>query len=220
MIFFARGIFIFVMDTGWKCRSGLSMRRLSVHIMVFVGILIVFALGACQRTQTADTRNSGDGPVSAGRSGSGEAGPFYKPEDVNCSLFTVGDASAILGAPAESITVKSGEAYPGFWTCSYRGGGPAQRVAFSIKVATSIEEAEAEMESYRSHLKTAGERSSFKEKLPEGAYSEIGDLGDEAVWTDMNLSLTVRQGNISIRTTMPKVKMDQIKVAQKFLSRL
>lgn len=220
MIFFARDIFIFVKDTVKKYKSGLSMRRLSVPIMVTVGILIIFALGACQRTQTSDTRNSGDGPVSAGSSRSGGAGTFYKPEDVNCSLFAADDASAILGVPADRITVKSGEAYRGFWMCSYNGGGPAQRVAFSIKAATSVEEAEAEMERYRSYLKTAGERSSFKEKLPEGAYSEIGDLGDEAVWTDMNLSLTVRQGNISIRTTMPKIKMDQIKVAQKILSRL
>lgn len=186
-------------------RPGLSARRRSMSFMVYAGIFAVLILGACQKSQTVDTEKSG---------------AFYKPEAVDCSLFTPEDAAAILEVPADLVTAKSDEVHPGFWMCYYSGEGAARRVAFSIKVAKSVEEASGEMEQYRSHLKTAGETSPFRENLKNGPFSEIADLGDDALWTDMNLSLTVRQGNVSIQITMPKVREEQVKVARGFLSRL
>ena len=39
-------------------------------------------------------------------------------------------------------------------------------------------------------------------------------MGDEAVWTDINGVLTVRKMNVTIQVTMPKAKLDQVKLAQ------
>lgn len=51
-----------------------------------------------------------------------------------------------------------------------------------------------------------------KDKLPKGAYSDI-NIGDEAVWTDVNGTLTVRKDRISIQIELPEGKMEQVKVA-------
>ncbi len=56
----------------------------------------------------------------------------------------------------------------------------------------------------------------WKGKLPKGAYSDIADpgMGDEAVWTNINGTLTLRKANVMIQVTMPKAKLDQIKLAR------
>ena len=61
--------------------------------------------------------------------------------------------------------------------------------------------------------------AAFKDKLPQGAYSDIMGLGDEAVWTDVNGTLTVRKGNIIVQVLAPAGKLVQIKVAQAFLAK-
>jgi hypothetical protein len=65
----------------------------------------------------------------------------------------------------------------------------------------------------------AGETPQYKD-LPAGAYSDIGGLGDEAIWTDVNGSLTARKGNITVQVLMPRDKGDQIKVVEAFLAKL
>ncbi|MBK9236941.1 MAG: hypothetical protein IPO19_13360 [Rhodoferax sp.] len=63
----------------------------------------------------------------------------------------------------------------------------------------------------------------MEEQVAAAAYgSDIVEyyLGDEAVWTDINGTLTVRKANASIQVTLPKAKTDQIKLAQAVVAKL
>ena len=70
------------------------------------------------------------------------------------------------------------------------------------------------------HLSTAGGTAPFKDKLPKGAYSDISGLGDEAVWSDVNGSLAVRKGALTLQFMAPKGKLEQIKAAEAVLKKL
>lgn len=183
-------------------------------------VLMVFTLGAIQLSQAVETANSGDKSAGAESCGPQKGGKLYKPDMSNCGGFTAEDAAGILGLPAAKITAKTKEMYAGFWQCTFESGIAGKSVEFGITVSKSVEAAVRDMEQYRSHLETAGSVAPFKDKLPKGAYSDIGGLGDEAVWTDINNSLSVRQGNITILVSMPKGKLVQIKVAEKVLAKL
>lgn len=146
----------------------------------------------------------------------------YQPDPANCAGFTAKDAAAILGVPAEKITSKIDKVHTTLWTCTFSGGQPGKSIAFSIEVAKSAKAAAADMEQYRSHLETAAETAPFKNKLPKGAYSEIGgsdNLGDENVWTDVNGSFTARKGNITIQVITAGDKIEKIKIGQAVLSK-
>ena len=51
-------------------------------------------------------------------------------------------------------------------------------------------------------------------------YSDIFGAGDEGVWTDINGTLTVRRGNVTLQFTLPREKLEQVTlgktVAEKF----
>jgi hypothetical protein len=147
-------------------------------------------------------------------------GRIYTPAMANCNGFSASDAAAILGIPASKVTAKTEELYAGDWQCMFTTDEAGKIVFFNVSVAKSAEDASRQMAQYRSHLKTVGEVSPFKENLPKGAYSDIGGLGDDGVWTDINLSLAIRQGNVTVHVLMPKDKALQTKIAEKFLATL
>ncbi len=136
-----------------------------------------------------------------------------------CVGFTADDAAPFLGVPAAQITANIEESYKGFWLCSFAQPGGSTSVSFSVKIAGSEKEAVSDMEEYRGNLEIAGEQPQWKD-LPKGAYSDIIGVGDEAVWTDINGSLTVRKGKITLQVVQPAGKMEQIKVAEAFLKKL
>jgi hypothetical protein len=72
------------------------------------------------------------------------------------------------------------------------------------------------MERYRDNLVVAGETAPWKGKLPKGAYSDLSGpgLGDDAVWTDINGSLTVRKGNVKVQVMTPKGKLPQVNLVE------
>lgn len=183
-------------------------------------ILMALSFGAIHRSQAPDNANYGYKIADVESSGPQKSGKLYKPDMANCGGFTAEDAAGILGLPAAKITAKTKEMYAGFWQCTFESGIAGKSVEFGVTVSKSVEAAVRDMEQYRSHLETAGSVAPFKDKLPKGAYSDIGGLGDETVWTDINNSLSVRQGNITILVSMPKDKLVQIKVAEKFLVKL
>jgi hypothetical protein len=186
-------------------------------LLVCAGILVIFTFGACKK-QTAGTGDAGS--KTAGSSHQEKSGKVYTPAVANCNGFTAADAASILGLPAAKVTAKTEELYAGNWQCLFDSGDAGKTISFNVSVAKSVQEASRDMEQYRSHLETAGEVEPFKENLPKGAYSDIGGLGDDGVWTDINLSLAIRKGNVTIQVSMPKDKMVQMKVAEKFLSTL
>jgi hypothetical protein len=178
--------------------------------LIAVCILLIFSGGACKKSQP-------EGPSGGPQF---KTAKLYKPDMASCNGFTTEDAAGILGLPLKNVKEKSEELYTGNWQCTFESGGLGKTLSFNVSVANSAEEAERNLQQYRAHLETAGSVSPFKENLPKGAYSDVSGLGQEAVWTDINLSLAVRQGNVTIRVTMPKDKSLQIKVAEKFLSKL
>jgi hypothetical protein len=187
--------------------------------IVCICLLMMFSSGACKRSQTAGTANGG-GSAGVESPQPHQAGKLYKPDMAKCNGFTVEDAAGILGVPASKVTAKTEELYAGNWQCTFESGDLGKTISFNVSVAKSVEEAARDMQQYRSHLETAGSVSPFKENLPKGAYSDISGIGDDAVWTDINASLAVRRGNVRIQVAMPKDKMVQIKVAEKFLAKL
>jgi len=135
-----------------------------------------------------------------------------------CAGFTAEDAAKILGLPAASLKSKSEKQHDALWICSFTPPD-GKGLSFSVEVAKSPTAAAGDMERLRENLETAGDTAPFKDKLPNGAYSDIMGIGDEAVWTDVNGTLTARKGNITVQVLSPPGKMTQIKVARAFLAK-
>jgi len=143
-------------------------------------------------------------------------GSIARIDAADCAGFTVQDAAPFLGVPAARVVRKAERISKSLVACSFAAGKTVPGVAFSIEIEASAKKAAEQMESYRDNLATAGEAAPWKGKLPKGAYSDImGEgMGDEAVWTDINGALTVRKLNVMVQVTMPKAKLEQIRVAQ------
>ncbi len=135
---------------------------------------------------------------------------------LGCAGFTADDAASYLGVPAAQVKANVQESSKGFWLCSFGTPANANAMSISVKIADTDKDAVEDMASYRSHLEVAGEQPQWKD-LPKGAYSDIGGLGDEAVWTDISGSLTVRKGATTLQVMQPAGKLEQIKVAEAFL---
>ncbi len=152
------------------------------------------------------------GPVLAADAKGGNA----RIDAADCAGFTVQDAAPFLGVPAAQVVRTAAKISNSLVACSFAAGKTAPGVAFSIEIEKSAKKAAEQMEGYRDSLSIAGDSAPWKGKLPKGAYSDImGDgMGDEAVWTDINGALTVRKSNVTVQITMPKAKLEQIKVAK------
>lgn len=140
----------------------------------------------------------------------------------DCLGFTTKDAAPFLGVAPAQLTRHIERVGKTVVVCSYAAGRAVPGVAFGIELEASIPKAIEQMEQYRDSLATTGDTAPWKNKLPQGAYSDIvgHGLGDEAVWTDINGTLTVRKANASIQVTLPKAKTDQIKLAQAVVAKL
>ena len=136
----------------------------------------------------------------------------------DCGGFTTAEAAAWLKAPATQVTrqvSKSGEK----WVCTFAvGASPA--IAFSVAVASSARRAADELERYRDRLAAEGESARWKGKLPNGVYSDMFGAGDEAVWSDINGSYTVRRDNVTVQVTLPAGKERQAELGKAVVERL
>lgn len=177
------------------------------------GLLLAVLLAACSRSES---------PATAGGEKGGSAGSddVYSAERVSCALFSLDDAAAVLGVPVSEIKANAQELYPGNQDCNYNGGGLDKLVGFNLSLSPSSQEAATDMAQYRSHLEIAKGVKPFKDDLADGAYSEVEGLGDEALWTAVNGTLSVRKGNLSLQISLPKERDVQRGIAQKILSRL
>lgn len=115
-----------------------------------------------------------------------------------CGGFTAADAAPHLGAPAAQVKAASEKAAGDEWKCSYSAGG--KTLAFTIAAAKSVKEAESRMDKYTATLKDD--------------YTEmILNHGAEGVWSNAANTLTVRRGNVIVRTLPPLAKVPQAKLA-------
>ena len=183
------------------------MRHVRNALLLATSIVLLVFCGGSQQNEKA--------PAAAQTQNAKSSSPSLQ----GCVGFSVDDAAQLLGVSAGQVTPKIEETYKGFWQCSFTPAGGSSGVSFSVTVSASEKKAAEEMEQYRSNLELAGEQPQWK-NLPKGAYSDIMGLGDEAVWTDINGSLSARKGNITVQVLQPQGKMEQIKVAQAFLKKL
>lgn len=179
------------------------MRRIYLTFLLAVAVAPSPGCGGGQKSEQAPAAQSKSGPS----------------KSQGCVGFTAEDAAPLLGVPAAQITANIHESYEGFWLCSFAKPGDPTAVSFSVKITGSEKEAISDMEEYRSHLEVAGEQPQWKD-LPKGAYSDIFGVGDDAIWTDINGSLSVRKGKIVVQVMQPAGKMEQIKVAEAVLKKL
>ena len=180
------------------------MRTIGRTLLLVVAVSLSASCGGGQQSEQAPAAQSSKSGASNAQS---------------CVGITAEDAAPFLGVPASQITANIEESYKDFWLCSFAQPGGSTSVSFSVKISGSEKEAAGDMEEYRSNLEIAGEQPQFK-SLPKGAYSDISGVGDEAVWTDINVSLTVRRGKTTLQILQPAGKMEQIKVAESFLKKL
>ena len=134
-------------------------------------------------------------------------------DGTDCGGFTAADAAAFLKAPAGKIerhVAQSGNK----WVCSFAVGKAPPAIAFSLAVAPDARRAAADLERYRDDLAAKGESSEWKGKLPRGVYSDMFGAGDEAVWTDINGTYTVRRGNVTVQFSLPKEKDGQVQLGK------
>jgi hypothetical protein len=143
-------------------------------------------------------------------------GSMARIDPADCAGFTARDAAPFLGAPAAEVVRKVEKMTPTLFACSYAAGKASPGIAFSIEVSPTVRKAAEEMERYRDNLVVAGETAPWKGKLPKGAYSDLSGpgLGDDAVWTDINGSLTVRKGNVKVQVMTPKGKLPQVNLVE------
>lgn len=133
-------------------------------------------------------------------------------DGTDCGGFTAAEAAAWLKVAPAQVTrevARSGEK----WDCTFVvGKSPA--IAYSLTVAASPKRAADNLERYRDRLYEQAESARWKNRLPNGVYSDLMGAGDEAVWTDIEGTLTVRRDNVTVQFTLPKGKDDQVRLGK------
>ncbi len=174
------------------------------------GFLSMTIFAGCQQGAPAATNQQGSSTNVASTGGG-------KLVDGSCDTLSPADLSAIVDIPSDQLA--SPKAMPlndGQWTCTYGSSG---QVYFTVTMVDSVAQAASDMEDYRSNLETAAANIPDG-KYPNGAYSDIGGLGDDAVYSAVNNSLDARQGTVSILVMAPNDKLTQISIADAFFKKL
>lgn len=131
----------------------------------------------------------------------------------DCGGFTAAEAAAWLKTPAAQVTrevTKSGDK----WVCSFAVGKAQPAIAFSLSVASSARRAQDDLDRYRDDIARLGESDRWKGRLPNGVYADLFGTGDEAVWTDIDGTVTVRRGNVTVKFTLPRGKDEQLRLGK------
>jgi len=204
-------------DAGVLKETVWAFGRLSSVLATF--LILGLALGACSQSESPEKKKTGKEKAVA-KPAEPSKSKLYEASKTNCSMFTKDDAAAILNVPVAEIQATGQELYAGNWQCGYKGGSYEKMVSFNISLSKSVEAAVTDMAQYRDHLGIAKNIKPFKDELKKGAYANITGVGDDALWTAVNGTLTVRKGNVSLQVQLPKEKDMQIKVAKQILSRL
>jgi hypothetical protein len=148
------------------------------------------------------------------------AGKVYKPDMNNCAGFAASDAAEVMNVPAAMITARSEKVHDRLWMCTF--SSDRKELKFSVALARSAADASTDMSRYRESLEIAAGSAAYRGRLRRGAWSEVLPLGEESTWTDINHTLTVRQGNLTVQVQPqpPMNKLEQIRLVRAFLKKL
>lgn len=134
-----------------------------------------------------------------------KSGGMFAVNLSKCGGFAAADAAGHLGVPAAQVKATAEKVSNNEWKCSFAAGG-GKVLVFTISSAASVKDAEAGIEKYR---KTLGDN-----------YTEIMLNNDaEGYWSNASSTLTVRRGNIIVRTLKPADKVKQAKLADSVVAK-
>jgi hypothetical protein len=192
--------------------------RIAAHAIP--AAVCVFALSACGNGAGSGTTSSAAGsspPASTAARSSGLVGADAK---ARCGGFGTAQAAEILGVTAGAVTERSQDITPTSRGCEFSAGD--RKISFSLGLEDSIDDAKKNLENQReSYVMSARtQESATGKKIEEGAYSDILDVGDEAIWSVTNRSLAVRRKNLTILVMSPNDKRVQVAIARKILDSL
>jgi hypothetical protein len=145
------------------------------------------------------------GGATAAAKPAAKAPAVFALDPSKCGGFTAADAAPHLGAAAAQVKTAAEKTGADEWKCSYTAGG--KTLGFTIAAAKSAKEAQARLEKYTATLKDD--------------YTEIMlNNGAEGVWSNAAGTLTVRRGNVIVRTLPPLGKVPQAKLADAVVGKL
>jgi hypothetical protein len=132
-----------------------------------------------------------------------------------CAGFGVAQAAELMGVPASQVKETLGNITPSTRSCDFVAGD--KRIGFSVTVEESVEAAtrvlEYAKETYEMAVRVQ-EKATGKE-IPEGAYSHIMGIEDEAIWSVTNGTILGRRKNVTFQVMFPNDKPGQAAVARK-----
>jgi hypothetical protein len=200
----------------------MSRRRLRVVSGKKASTWIVVALYLAGLIGCTSAPEGGGGVEKASKRSTPVSGIIPAEKVEACAGFTPQTAAFLLGVSAAGIVDQSRDIYDKLRSCIFVDPeDPLSGLAFSLRRDDSVEEAAAEMATFREHLGVARQVFHGAEGSTEGAaVEEIPGLGDEAVWTRVNGTLDVRFGNIMIQVSRPEDRATQKRVAALALVRL
>jgi hypothetical protein len=178
----------------------------------------------CLLTVCGCSGPSNDQKTSGEASSGGSATTVYSMDVANrCAGYGASQAAEFLAVPAAVIEPRFEQVTPTTRGCGfvYRAD-PTRVVTFSITREDSVDEAKDSFASYRDTVTISSrvQQSATGDKPAEGAYVDILGVGDEAVWSHTNGSLTARRANLTIMVMRPDDRKQQAAVAQKVIAGL
>ena len=172
--------------------------------LLILGTLGAMALSACQASpeqKTAEIQN---------------VAKTSKIELNTCSMLTPAALALITNLPGERLQPKVTPVSEGEWTCTY---GEDAAASFTVTVSRNREESVKEMKNYRDNLELAAETVP-EGKYPEGAYSDVTGVGEEAIYSYMGNTFFARENAVSILVMSPQDKVQKINIASAFFSKV
>lgn len=137
-----------------------------------------------------------------------------------CGGFGAAQAAEILGVPASGVQDRSSELSPTLRMCTFSTSDAASgAVSFSLSLEESADEAKRTYAQMKDNIPIAEHaQEAAGARSDDSALIEIGGLGDEALWTNVNGALTVRRANLMIQVMAPPDRRKQIAVADRLLA--
>jgi hypothetical protein len=189
-------------------------RSLRPATLTMASAVLAFACGG------APDASPGSGAAPGSAAGSGG---LVGPEVVSrCAGFGPAEAAGFLGVPAAAIVDRSSDITPTARICAFAvAADESKAVSFTLERDESVEASARAYASMKDMIPiAAGAQQSTDMATGDSPLIEIGGLGDEALWTNTNHSLTVRSRNLTILVMLPNERPSQIKVADKVLELL
>ena len=184
------------------------------------GLASVVLAAACGRAPGREAKGGAvPAPATPPRSAGG-GGVATAATLESCGGFGAAQAAELLGVPASGMTDSSSDITPTLRMCTFSArDATSQMVSFSMSLEESVDEAKRTYAQMKGNIPIAQHaQESAGVPSDDSALIEIGGLGDEALWTNVNGALSVRRGNLMIQVMAPRDRKKQIAVADKLLA--